>query len=159
VLGAFLGGVILRSYSPPDEANRLIPKIEALGFGFFIPLFFIVSGANLDIASIAEYPLRLVAFFVLLLLVRGIPQYILYRSVLPDRAQRWQFTLYVATGLPLIVAITSLQVDNGIMLPENAAALVGAGVLSVLVFPFIGDRIGRRAATERESVSATDVPD
>jgi Kef-type K+ transport system membrane component KefB len=159
VLGAFLGGVILRRYSPPDEANRLIPKIEALGFGFFIPLFFIVSGANLDIASIAEYPLRLVAFFVLLLLVRGIPQYILYRSVLPDRAQRWQFTLYVATGLPLIVAITSLQVDNGIMLPENAAALVGAGVLSVLVFPFIGDRIGRRAATERESVSATDVPD
>jgi Kef-type K+ transport system membrane component KefB len=159
VLGAFLGGVILRRYSPPTDANRLIPKVEALGFGFFIPLFFIVSGANLDIASIAEYPLRLVIFFVLLLLVRGLPQFVLYRSTLPDRAKRWQFTLYVSTGLPLVVAITSLQVDKGVMLPENAAALVGAGVLSVLVFPLLGDRIGRGAAPERERISATDAPD
>ncbi len=65
VLGAFIAGVILRRYSPPSEANKLLPKIEAIGFGFFIPLFFIVSGANLDIDSIVENPWRLLLFFVL----------------------------------------------------------------------------------------------
>ncbi|MGD9954612.1 MAG: cation:proton antiporter [Candidatus Nanopelagicales bacterium] len=146
VLGAFVAGVILRRYSPPGAENRVLPKVEAIGFGFFIPLFFIVSGANLDVASIAESPLRLVIFFALLLAVRGLPQYVLYRVVLPDTRERWQFTLYVATALPLLVAITTIQVRNGVMLPENAAALVGAGALSVLVFPLLGDRINRRSA-------------
>jgi len=148
VLGAFVAGVILRRYSPPDESNRLIPKVEALGFGFFIPLFFVVSGANLDVVSIVENPGKLVIFFVLLLVVRGLPQYVLYRNALPDTRERWQFALYIATALPLLVAITTIQVRNGVMLPENAAALVGAGALSVLVFPLLGDRINRRPQVE-----------
>lgn len=152
VLGAFLAGVILHRYAPPDEGNQLIPKIEGLGFGFFIPLFFIISGVNLDVASIAEKPLRMVVFFVLLLAVRGLPQYVLYRQALPETRERWQFVLYVATGLPILVAITNLEMDAGMMRPENAAALVGAGALSVLVFPLLGDRINRvataRAAAE-----------
>jgi Kef-type K+ transport system membrane component KefB len=143
VLGAFIAGVILRRYSPPSEANKLLPKIEALGFGFFIPLFFIVSGVNLDIDSIVANPLRLLMFFVLLLLVRGIPQYVLYRHAFPDSRERWQFALYVATALPILVALTGIEVDNGIMRPENAAAIVGAGALSILVFPLLGDRINR----------------
>ena len=68
---------------------------------------------------------------------------------------RWTLTFDVATGLPMIVAITALQVDDGLMLPENAAALVGAGALCVLVLPLLGDRLGRGAAPERERVSAT----
>ena len=87
---------------------------------------------------------------VLLLVVRGLPQYVLYRFALPDTRERWQFTLYVATALPILVAITSLEVTNGVMLPENAAALVGAGALSVLVFPLLGDRINRRELAEPE---------
>jgi Kef-type K+ transport system membrane component KefB len=149
VLGAFIAGVILRQYAPPSSFNRLMPKVEALGFGFFIPLFFILSGANLDIDSIIANPERLLLFFVLLLLVRGIPQFFLYRRVLPDNRERWQFTFYVATGLPILVAITGLQVDAGVMLPENAAALVGAGALSVLVFPLLGDWINRAALARR----------
>jgi Kef-type K+ transport system membrane component KefB len=155
VLGAFVAGVILRRYSPPGATNRLLPKVEAMGFGFFIPLFFIVSGANLDIQSIAKNPLRLLLFFALLLLVRGIPQYVLYRFAIPDARERWQFTLYVATGLPLLVAITTIQVGAGVMLPENAAALVGAGALSVLVFPLLGDQINpRRATPQHDEVEA-----
>ena len=145
VLGAFVAGVVLRRYAPPGEGNRLAPKIEAIGFGFFIPLFFIVSGAKLDIASIRENPVRLLVFFVLLLVVRGLPQYVLYRFALPDTRERWQFTLYVATALPILVAITGLEVSDGAMLPENAAALVGAGALSVLVFPLLGDQINKVA--------------
>lgn len=155
VLGAFVAGVILRRYSPPGAENRLLPKVEAIGFGFFIPLFFIVSGANLDIASIAKNPLRLLLFFALLLLVRGLPQYVLYRYAIPDTRERWQFTLYIATGLPLLVAITTIQVGAGVMLPENAAALVGAGALSVLVFPLLGDRINPRRETPEHHVVET----
>ena len=150
VLGAFVAGVLLRRYAPPGPDNKLAPKIEALGFGFFIPLFFVMSGAKLDIDSIVENPGRLLVFFVLLLAVRGLPQFVLYRFAMPDTRERWQFTLYVATALPILVAITSLEVDNGVMLPENAAALVGAGALSVLVFPLLGDRINRRELAEPE---------
>jgi Kef-type K+ transport system membrane component KefB len=131
VLGAFVAGVVLRRYAPPGEGNRLAPKIEAIGFGFFIPLFFVVSGAKLDIASILENPVRLLVFFVLLLVVRGLPQYVLYRFAIPDTRERWQFTLYVATALPILVAITGLEVSaRARCSPANAAPLVGAGALS-----------------------------
>jgi Kef-type K+ transport system membrane component KefB len=144
VLGAFVAGLIVRHYAPEHMGNKLIPKIEAIGFGFFIPLFFVVSGANLDIQSIIANPLRLLLFFVLLFVIRGLPQYVLYRRALPVSAERARFSLYVATALPILVAITSLELRNGIMLPETAAALVGAGALSVLVFPLLGDRLAAR---------------
>ncbi len=150
VLGAFVAGVILRRYSPVGESNRLTPKMEAIGFGFFIPLFFVMSGANLDINSIIANPLRLLMFFALLLAVRGVPQYFLYRKAIPDQRERSQFTLYVATALPILVAITSLEVSNGFMRPENGAALVGAGALSVLVFPMLGDAINKPRALAEE---------
>jgi 3-deoxy-D-arabino-heptulosonate 7-phosphate (DAHP) synthase len=54
--------------------------------------------------------------------------------------------LLVATGLPIIVAITSLETEAGIMRTSNAAALVGAGALSVLVFPLVGSALSRRSA-------------
>lgn len=157
VLGAFVAGVVLRRYAPPGEGNKLAPKIEAIGFGFFIPLFFVVSGAKLDIDSIAKNPGRLIVFFVLLLVVRGVPQYFLYRFAMPDTRERIQFTLYVATALPILVAITGLQVEDGAMLPENAAALVGAGALSVLVFPLLGDAINK-VALARAVADHTDEP-
>ena len=145
VLGAFAAGVIVRRISPPSEDSVLSAKVEAIGFGFLVPVFFITSGANLDIDSIIENPLLLALFFLLLLLVRGIPQYFIYRKALPDNRQRARFSLLVATGLPIIVAVTTLETQAGIMRPENAAALVGAGALSVLVFPLVAAAFGRRA--------------
>ena len=157
VLGAFVAGVLLRRYAPPGKGNVLAPKLEAIGFGFFIPLFFVISGAKLDIDAILASPIRLVVFFVLLLVIRGLPQYVLYRYAMPDTRERWQFTLYVATALPILVAITSLEVENGVMLPENAAALVGAGALSVLVFPLLGDWInGTAVAAQRAAADAAE---
>ena len=145
VLGAFAAGVIVRRISPPSDDSVLSAKVEAIGFGFLVPVFFITSGANLDIDSIIENPLLLALFFLLLLLVRGIPQYFIYRKALPDNRQRARFSLLVATGLPIIVAVTTLETQAGIMRPENAAALVGAGALSVLVFPLVAAAFGRRA--------------
>lgn len=148
VLGAFVAGIIVRRFSPPSAESSLQTKIEAIGFGFLIPLFFVVSGANLDIDSIVENPGRLILFFVLLLAVRGLPQFFLYRSAIPELRQRARFSLLVATGLPIIVAVTSLEVETGLMDPRNAAALVGAGALSVLAFPLMGNRLVRGRAVE-----------
>ena len=141
VLGAFLAGVVLRRWAPGDVA-ALEHKLDAVGYGFFIPVFFVSSGMSLDLASIQESPLRLVAFFVLLLAVRGLPSFVLYRRDLAFR-QRVQMMLLTATSLPLLVALASVGLDTGHMLPENAAALIGAGVLSVMFFPGMAVALNR----------------
>ena len=92
--------------------------------------------------SIAEAPARLLLFFGLLLAVRGVPALLLYRRELVPR-QRVQMMLLTATSLPLLVALAEVGLDSGAMLPENAAALVGAGVLSVMVFPGIAVALQR----------------
>ena len=135
VLGAFLAGVVLRMLGPPD-ADALQHKLDVIGYGFFIPVFFVTSGMSLDIASIARTPQRLVVFLVLLLVVRGVPTYVAYGGLLPPR-ERVQLGLLAGTALPLLVAITEIGLRNGTMLPANAAALVGAGVVSVLIFPAV----------------------
>ena len=118
-------------------------KIEAIGFGFLVPLFFVVSGAKLDIDSIVSNPIPLIRFFCYIVVARGLVQYVLYRRAIPDRRERARFSLLVATGLPIIVAVTSIEVSAGVMLPQNAAALVGAGALTVLVFPLLGNWLVR----------------
>jgi Kef-type K+ transport system membrane component KefB len=142
VLGAFLAGIVLRRWAPGD-VHSLEDKLDAIGYGFFIPLFFVASGMSLDIRSIAEAPLRLLVFFVLLLAVRGVPALFLYRDALPA-VRRVQMMFLTATALPLLVALSEIGLRNGTMLPENAAALVGAGALSVLVFPMAAVTIERR---------------
>jgi Kef-type K+ transport system membrane component KefB len=145
VLGAFLAGMALRRSKGETEIEEwlLLEKLDAIGYGFFIPIFFISSGMSLDIDSIAENPWRMLTFFALMLAVRGLPSLLIYRNTLSLR-QRWQMVFLAATGLPLIVALTEIGLANGTMLPENAAALVGAGALSVAVFPLVALRIGRR---------------
>jgi Kef-type K+ transport system membrane component KefB len=158
VLGAFLAGIVLRRWAPGD-VQALEGKLDAIGYGFFIPLFFVASGMGLDIRSIAEAPLRLLAFFVLLLAVRGVPALVLYRRDLPA-AQRTQMMLLTATTLPLLVALAEIGLRNGTMLRENAAALVGAGALSVLVFPMAAVVIERRrrAAVGPAVATSADAP-
>jgi Kef-type K+ transport system membrane component KefB len=135
VLGAFLAGVVLRRWAPGD-VHALEGKLDAVGYGFFIPVFFVTSGMSLDLKSIIESPARLVVFFVLFLVVRGLPALLFYRHDLPMRG-RVQMMLLTATALPLLVALAEIGLELGTMLPENAAALVGAGVLSVIVFPAV----------------------
>ena len=100
---------------------------------------------NLHLQSIIESPTRLVVFFVLFLLVRGLPALLFYRHELPLRG-RVQLMLLSATALPLLVALAEIGLESGTMLPENAAALVGAGVLSVIVFPAAAVSLRRPAA-------------
>jgi len=133
VLGAFIAGMVLRRWAPGD-VHALEGKLDAIGYGFFIPLFFVASGMTLDVPEILRAPARLLVFLVLLLLVRGLPSMVIYRRAL-DRRQRVEMTLLTATSLPLLVALAEIGLANGTMLPANAAALVGAGALSVLLYP------------------------
>ncbi len=144
VLGAFLAGVVLRRWAPGD-VHSLEAKLDAVGYGFFIPVFFVTSGMSLDLKSIIESPARLVVFFVLFLAVRGLPALLFYRRELPIRG-RVQLMLLTATALPLLVALAEIGLESGTMLPENAAALVGAGVLSVMVFPAVAVGLARSGA-------------
>jgi Kef-type K+ transport system membrane component KefB len=154
VLGAFLAGAVLRRWAP-GEAHAFESKLEALGYGFFIPVFFVVAGMAVDLGSIRESPVRVLVFVTLLLLVRGLPVVVVYRRALGLR-QRTQLMLCTATTLPLIVALTQIGLDNGTMLAENAAALVGAGVLSVLLFPLVAVLLDRSAEPEPEAEGTHD---
>ena len=151
VLGAFIAGIIVRRYVSPKSEHLVQGKVEAIAFGLMVPLFFVVSGARLDIIAIIENPFMMLGFFVLIILVRAVPQFFVYRHALPDVRERARLSLYIATALPIIVAVTSLQVEAGLMDSQEAAALVGAGALTVLVFPLLAQRLGRRSGTGSES--------
>ena len=133
VLGAFMAGMVLRRWAGKG-LPALEGKLDALGYGFFIPVFFVYSGMSMDLRSMVSAPLRVLMFAALMLLVHVVAVQLLYRRVL-DARERWQMALVTSTALPLLVAISEIGLRNGTMLPENAAALVGAGVLTVLVFP------------------------
>jgi len=157
LLGAFAAGIVVRLFTAGDDSEIIKSKLDAVGFGFLIPIFFVVSGIHFDLHIFLAKPttlLRLVLFLALMLFVRGLPALLLYRNKLP-RSQRVPLALFSATGLPLIVVITTIGTSEGRMLPENAAALVGAGMLSVLLFPAIGLR---RLRAAEGSDALDDVP-
>jgi hypothetical protein len=145
VLGAMLAGMVLRSWTRRMgvHVERLEDKLDAVGYGIFIPLFFVSSGMSLDIHSIIADPIRLLVFFFLLLVVRGLPSLLVYARVLPLR-QRVEMTFITATTMPLLIALAEIGLRDGVMLPANAAALVGAGVLSVLCYPPIAVALHKR---------------
>ncbi|MFB9742355.1 cation:proton antiporter [Pseudonocardia sulfidoxydans] len=143
VLGAFVAGMVLRRWAG-RSAPALEEKLDVAGHGFLIPIFFVYSGMTIDLHAIASAPVRVFVFFGLMLLVRGMPALLIYLGVLAAR-ERVQTMLVSATALPLVVALTTIGLRNGTMLPENAAALVGAAVLTVLVFPTLAVMLNRPA--------------
>jgi len=151
VLGAFTAGIIVRQYLPSEVETELQRRVEAIAFGIFIPIFFIVSGANIDIHAIIANPWPMLAVFVLLLVVRGLPQFFIYRKAIPDTRDRARFSLLVATGLPIIVAVTTVEVAAGHMTQNDASELVAAGALSVLVFPLIATLMRRKTPQPESS--------
>ena len=156
VLGAVLAGIVLRGWTQHlrMDTESLEHKFDAVGYGLFIPIFFISSGMSLDLKSISEDPLRLLLFFVLLIVVRGLPSLLVYRRALAP-VQRVEMTFITATSLPLLIALATIGEQDGVMLPATAASLIGAGVLSVLVFPLIAVSLHRRAALTPADVGMT----
>jgi len=158
LLGAFAAGVVVRLFIDGEDRERVESKLEAIGFGFLIPIFFIESGITFDLHALIHQPktLLLVPVFALIFLfTRGLPTWAFFRGVL-GAGQARGLAIMSATGLPLIVVITSLGLDERRMKPSNAAALVAAGMVSVLIYPLVGLRQIRRAA---EAAEKSDAPE
>ena len=148
ILGAFAAGMVVSLASPSiKEPEVLKHKLEAIGFGFLVPIFFITSGIVFDLDGLTNDPgsIALVPIFLLALLaVRGLPA-LLYRNDLRPRDQL-ALAFYSATSLPIIVAITTIAVTDRKMGSDTAAALVAAGMLSVLIFPTVARLLSRATA-------------
>ncbi len=158
LLGGFVAGMITRLALKGHELHVFESKLTAVGFGFFVPFFFVTSGISFDLAALGSLGaiLKLFMFFGLFLVVRGLPAMTLYRGVLNLR-DRAALAFYSATELPLVVAITTIAVKTGHMKTSTAAGLVGAAMLSTLIFPFIGLALRRRS--EAEAASEPPPPD
>jgi Kef-type K+ transport system membrane component KefB len=152
LLGGFVAGMIVRLALKGHELKVFESKLTAVGFGFFVPFFFITSGIEFDLGALGSVTalLKLAMFFCLFLVVRGAPAMLLYRNVLQPR-QRAALAFYSATELPLVVAITTIAIESGHMKSSTAAGLVGAAMLSTLVFPFVGRAFLEREAAEGEA--------
>ncbi|MDQ2690144.1 MAG: cation:proton antiporter [Chloroflexota bacterium] len=142
LLGAFAAGVIWRLLmrnAGDEEREQVETKVEALAFGVFVPIFFIYTGITFDLQALfADWRVLVLVpiFLVLLLITRGLPA-IAAAPAGATRRDRLSLGLLGATGLPIIVAATSTALDHGFIGPGMAAALVGAGMLSVLIYPLI----------------------
>lgn len=147
LLGGFVAGMITRLALKGHELTVFESKLTAVGFGFFVPFFFVTSGIAFDLEALGSLGAlaKLALFFVLFLVVRGAPAMLLYRSVLKAR-DRAALAFYSATELPLVVAITTIAVEQGHMKTSTAAGLVGAAMLSTLIYPFVGMALRQGAA-------------
>jgi Kef-type K+ transport system membrane component KefB len=157
LIGGFVAGMIVRMALKGHELKVFESKLTAVGFGFFVPFFFVTSGIEFDLSALGSVTalLKLAMFFVLFLIVRGTPAMLLYRGVLSAR-DRAALAFYSATELPLVVAITTIATETGHMKASTAAGLVGAAMLSTLVFPFVGLALRKSSeAEQRDEPPAT----
>jgi len=149
-LGAFAAGMAVGLALRDTHNEVLHHKFDAIGFGFLIPTFFVVSGVGLDVRALVSSPknlLLLVVYAAALAVVRGLPA-LLFRRLLRGQ-ELVALGLYSGTSLSLIVAITNAAVSRGMMARPDAAALVGGGLVSVLVFPVVATRLVGKSANLR----------
>jgi Kef-type K+ transport system membrane component KefB len=138
ILGAFMAGALLKVIDRDAMMTHpnFTQKLEAIGFGFVIPVFFVASGLTFDLASLFESvsaAVRIPIFLVALVLIRGLPA-LFYRSDVGAR-RTVAAGLLQATSLPFIVAAAQIGMELGAISRATGAALVAAGLLSVLIFP------------------------
>src|SRR5215211_1934601 len=153
ILGAFAAGALLSLIDRDGQMThpQFRTKLEAAGFGIFIPVFFVTTGLRFDLdalfasaGTVARVPLFLLA----LLLVRGLPALLYTRLV--GRRKSVIAGILQATSLPFIVAASQIGMDLGVLTEANGAALIAAGLLSVIVFPALGLTLLRREGKQRE---------
>ena len=137
ILGAFLAGAVVGLVDRDTSSHpHFRTKLEALGYGFLIPVFFVSSGLRLDLAGLIDDPsalARVPVLAVALLVVRGVPALLLGRQ--HDRRSVAAAGLLQATSLPFLVTASQIGVATGTMSQTTAAALVCAGLLSVVAYP------------------------
>ena len=154
LLGAFCAGmlskVLLRGI-PANEQEFVEGKLEGLAYGFMIPIFFVTSGVMFPLSALLEDARALImvpVFALVILVVRGVPGFFTLDrgATVRDRAT---VSLFTATSLPLIIAVTNIGVQEGALSTELAAALVGAGMLTVLLYPLLALAVSKTQKVDR----------
>jgi len=161
ILGAFLAGAVVGLVDRDTSTHpQFRTKLEALGYGFLIPVFFVASGLRLDLAGLIDQPSALARVPVLalaLLVVRGLPALLLARR--HDGRSVAAAGLLQATSLPFLVTASQIGVATGTMSDTTAAALVCAGLLSVIAYPALALGLLRNAEVPAETEHRTVNPD
>lgn len=146
VLGAFAAGFILRRLVPEKFGEAVEQRLDIVGYSLLIPVFFVCSGMTIDPRAVVDKPWLLCILVPLIYVVRGLP--VLIRelffttgSQLTNVREKMQLSLYAATALPIIAAVTEVAVESQLLSEENASLLVAAGSVTVLIFPFIANMI------------------
>jgi Kef-type K+ transport system membrane component KefB len=147
ILGAFVAGAVVSVVDRDGVRThpRFRVKLDAIGYGFLIPVFMVAAGLSFDVQALLDEPgvlLRVPLFLVALLVVPGLPA-LVYRPVLGTR-QSVAAGLLLATSLPFIVAATQIGISLGVVTRATAAAFVAAGLISALVFPLVATLLVRR---------------
>ncbi|MFJ8976720.1 cation:proton antiporter [Streptomyces sp. NPDC102282] len=161
LLGAFAAGILTRLVlhrAAPESSDVVLGKVEAMGFGFLVPLFYVVTGIEFDLDALVHDLAALLVvplFLLLFLLVRGGPVYVFAPKDLGS-ADRAGLALFASTCLPLVVAITTIGVDQDLLGSDEAASLVGAAMLSVLVLPSLATRLRSKAGGQDRTATASD---
>lgn len=156
VLGAFAAGAVLRQFTAAGD-HGLEHKLETIGYGFLIPVFFVVSGMAIDIAVVVQQPVAWLLTLLAIWLLRGLPVYLgelLFETNSGLHAgERRQLALFAATGLPIIVAVTNIAVGAELMPESLQSILVAAGATTVLLFPLLARLVGLRHARLRGGIA------
>ncbi len=154
VLGAFAAGLVVALALDSPQGKAVRDRLEGIGYGFLIPIYFVVTGMSFDLDSLLTRGGLALAllFLALLLVVRGAAALLWIRDLGSRRTLA--LSLCGATGLPLIVAIVDIGEERGDISDPVGASLIGAGMISVLVYPFLATRLGRSDAEEHKRATA-----
>lgn len=152
ILGAFLGGMIISLIKSPQD-DDLIHKLEAFGFGFFIPVFFILVGVNLNLGALIESPESLAllpVLFIISLLIKTIPVF-LFRRFLSWK-ETFAGALLLNTHLSLEIAVAVIGLRLGLISPATNAAVIVFAILTVLLMPILFNALQPPVVDRREQI-------
>jgi Kef-type K+ transport system membrane component KefB len=158
ILGAFLAGATLKLVDRDEGMTHAFfhRKLEAVGFGVFVPFFFVATGLGLDVGALfrsSSALARVPIFLGALLVVRALPA-LLYRPLAERRSQLVAGGLLQATSLSIPIVAGQIGVSLGLIRPTNYVALVAAGLISVVLFPVIALTLLRNERAPRETEAA-----
>ncbi|KAA8721693.1 cation:proton antiporter [Corynebacterium phocae] len=156
VLGAFAAGIIFNRIIPEEMHKSLENRMNIVFHSMLIPAFFVVSGMSINWDSIVGNPLKVLGIPLLILFTRGLPVFLRENvhhtgSEMETWRERLQVALFAATGLPIIVAVTTIAVDSEIMGTETASIFIAGGALTVAIFPLLAVLVGPKKPRKASS--------
>jgi Kef-type K+ transport system membrane component KefB len=158
ILGALVAGALVGAldHGALREHHEFRSKLDAIGYGFLVPVFFIWSGMSIDVDAVRAKPslLVLIAVFLAAFMAVHVAAIPIYRRTLEPRAALVVGLLASTSSLPFVVTATAIGEQSGLISAGTSAALLAAGVLSSLLFPVIALRLVRRDETEGELAPA-----